>query len=118
MAEAAEAAVRGPQDSVNSMIEAFRKRRDIITKGLQSIEGIELTPPGGAFYVFPDVTAYGISSWDLAEKLLEDTGVVTVHGSAFGKYGEGFLRICYAMSNEVIEEAIQRLDSYLPRLLK
>ncbi|UCH04058.1 MAG: pyridoxal phosphate-dependent aminotransferase [Candidatus Thorarchaeota archaeon] len=116
--KAAEAAVNGPQDSVKNMIETFRKRRDIITKGLQSIEGIELTPPGGAFYVFPDVSAYGIASWDLAVKLLEDTGVVTVHGSAFGKYGEGFLRICYAMSNEVIEEAIQRLDSYLPNLLK
>jgi aspartate/methionine/tyrosine aminotransferase len=116
--KAAEAAVNGPQDSVKHMIETFRTRRDIITTGLQSIEGIELTPPGGAFYVFPDVSAYGIASWDLAVKLLEDTGVVTVHGSAFGKYGEGFLRICYAMSNEVIEEAIQRLDSYLPRLLK
>ncbi|MHA2378517.1 MAG: pyridoxal phosphate-dependent aminotransferase [Candidatus Thorarchaeota archaeon] len=116
--KAAEAAVKGPQDSVKNMIETFRKRRDIITRGLQSIEGIELTPPGGAFYVFPDVSAYKMASWDLAVKLLEDTGVVAVHGSAFGKFGEGFLRICYAMSNEVIEEAIQRLDSYLPKLLK
>ena len=85
---------------------------------MNAIEGIELAPPGGAFYVFPDVSAFGMKSWDLAVKLVEDTGVVTVHGSAFGKYGEGFLRICYAMSNEVIEEAIQRLDSYLPKLMK
>ncbi|MFQ5831683.1 MAG: pyridoxal phosphate-dependent aminotransferase [Candidatus Thorarchaeota archaeon] len=116
--KAAEAAVRGPQDSVKRMTDTFRRRRDTITKGLQAIEGIELSPPGGAFYVFPDVSRYGLASWDLAIRLLEETGVVTVHGSAFGKYGEGFLRICYAMSTEVIEEAIQRLDSYVPKLLK
>ncbi len=115
--KAAEAAVRGPQDSVKVMIDTFRKRRDIITKGLNAIEGVELSPPGGAFYVFPDVSAYGMKSWVLAVKLVEDTGVVTVHGSAFGHYGEGFLRICYAMSNETIEDAIQRLDTYLPKLL-
>ncbi|KXH73257.1 MAG: hypothetical protein AM326_00480 [Candidatus Thorarchaeota archaeon SMTZ-45] len=116
--KAAEAAVRGPQDSVKMMIETFRKRREIITKGLNAIEGVKLAPPGGAFYVFPDVSAYGLKSWDLAVKLVEDTGVVTVHGSAFGHYGEGFLRICYAMSTETIEEAIQRLDTYLPKLLR
>ena len=59
-----------------------------------------------------------MKSFDLASHLLDETGVVTVHGSGFGKYGEGFLRICYAMSIEVIEEALQRLDTYLPRLLK
>ncbi|MHA2003722.1 MAG: pyridoxal phosphate-dependent aminotransferase [Candidatus Thorarchaeota archaeon] len=116
--KAAEAAVKGPQDSVKVMTDTFRKRRDIITKGLNAIEGVELAPPGGAFYVFPDVSAFGMKSWDLAVKLVDDTGVVTVHGSAFGKYGEGFLRICYAMSNETIEEAIQRLDTYLPKLLR
>jgi aspartate/methionine/tyrosine aminotransferase len=116
--KAAEAAVRGPQDSVKMMIETFRKRREIITNGLNAIEGVKLAPPGGAFYVFPDVSAYGLKSWDLAVKLVEDTGVVTVHGSAFGHYGEGFLRICYAMSTETIEEAIQRLDTYLPKLLR
>jgi aminotransferase len=116
--KAAQAAVAGPQNSVKEMIETFRKRRDIITNGLDSIEGVKLDPPGGAFYVFPDVSAYGMNSYDLAVKLVDETGVVTVHGSAFGQYGEGFLRICYAMSTETIEEAIQRLDTYLPRLLK
>ncbi|MHA2385917.1 MAG: pyridoxal phosphate-dependent aminotransferase, partial [Candidatus Thorarchaeota archaeon] len=116
--KAAEAAVKGPQDSVKVMTDTFRKRRDIITNGLNAIEGVELARPGGAFYVFPDVSAFGMKSWDLAVKLVEDTGVVTVHGSAFGKYGEGFLRICYAMSTETIEEAIQRLDTFLPKLLR
>ncbi len=116
--KAAQAAVDGPQDCVKKMHDTFKKRRTIITKGLQSIEGIELDRPGGAFYVFPDVRAYGLKSFDLAKKLLDDIGVVTVHGSGFGQYGEGFLRLCYAVSTERIESALQRLDTYLPKLLK
>ena len=116
--KAGEAAVTGPQDCVEEMLSSFRKRRDLITKGLNSIEGVELDPPGGAFYVFPDVSAFKMKSYDLVMKILKDTNVATVHGSAFGKYGEGFLRLCYAVSEERIEEALQRLDTYLPKLLK
>lgn len=116
--KAAQAAAVGDQSCIDVMLNAFRKRREVITKGLQSIEGIELDPPGGAFYVFPDISAYGLKSFELATRLLDETGVVAVHGSGFGKFGEGFLRICYAMSIEVIEEALQRLDTYLPRLLR
>ena len=115
--KAAEAAAIGPQDCVNEMLDTFRKRREIITKGLNDIEGVELQPPGGAFYVFPDVSAYGIKSYDLVYKILNETNVVTIHGSAFGKYGEGFLRLCYAVSTERIYEALSRLDGYLPKLL-
>jgi aspartate/methionine/tyrosine aminotransferase len=116
--KAAEAAVSGPQDCVSEMLKTFRKRREIITKGLNSIDGVELKPPGGAFYVFPDVSAYQIKSYDLVLKILKETSVVTVHGSAFGKFGEGFLRLCYAVSTERIEDALSRLDTYLPKLLK
>ena len=115
--KAAEAAVSGPQDCVDDMLQTFAKRRDIITKGLNSIEGVELDPPGGAFYVFPDVSAYGLNSYDLVLKIMKETNVATVHGSAFGKMGEGFLRLCYAVSTERINEALSRLDSYLPKLL-
>ena len=115
--KAAEAAVLGPQDCVEDMLQTFAKRRDIITKGLNSIEGMELDPPGGAFYVFPDVSAYGMNSYDLVLKIMKETNVVTVHGSAFGKMGEGFLRLCYAVSTERINEAISRLDTFLPKLL-
>ncbi|MFW9908717.1 MAG: pyridoxal phosphate-dependent aminotransferase [Candidatus Thorarchaeota archaeon] len=115
--KAAEAAVTGPQDCVKDMLATFRKRRDLITKGLNDIEGFELDPPGGAFYAFPDVSAYKMKSYDLVMKILENTNVVTVHGSAFGKYGEGFLRLCYAVSTSRIEEALQRLDSFVPKLL-
>lgn len=116
--KAAKAAVSGPQDCVDEMISTFRKRRDLITRGLDAIEGVEVDPPGGAFYVFPDVSAYGIKSYDLVLRILEETGVVTVHGSAFGEHGEGFLRLCYAVSTERIEEALSRLENYLPSLLK
>jgi len=116
--KAAEAAVNGPQDCVKEMIDTFRKRRDLITKGLNAIDGVKMDPPSGAFYAFPDVSAYGRKSYDLAIDILKNTGVVLVHGSGFGRYGEGFLRLCYAVSTETIEEAMSRMDSYLPKLLK
>ena len=115
---AAKAAVEGSQDCVKEMISTFTKRRELITRGLSRIDGIEVAAPGGAFYVFPDVSAYGMKSYDLVLKILEETGVVTVHGSAFGEHGEGFLRLCYAVSTERIEEALARLDTFLPTLLK
>ncbi|MHA2055988.1 MAG: pyridoxal phosphate-dependent aminotransferase [Candidatus Thorarchaeota archaeon] len=116
--KAAQAAAISPQDCVDEMLQTFRKRRDLITKGLNDIEGTDLQPPGGAFYAFPDVSAYGIKSYDLVHKILENTNVVTVHGTAFGDYGEGFLRLCYAVSTDRINEALSRLDSYLPKLLR
>jgi aspartate/methionine/tyrosine aminotransferase len=116
--KAAEAAASGPQDCVEDMLKTFKKRRDIITKGLSEIEGMELDPPGGAFYVFPDVSAYGVKSYELVHQILKETNVVAVHGSAFGEFGEGFLRLCYAVSTERINEALSRLDSYLPKLLQ
>ncbi|MBY8996543.1 MAG: pyridoxal phosphate-dependent aminotransferase [Candidatus Thorarchaeota archaeon] len=115
--KAAEAAAIGPQDCVDEMLQTFRKRRDLITKGLDDIEGVDMQPPGGAFYAFPDVSAYGMKSFDLVHKILKDTKVVTIHGTAFGEYGEGFLRLCYAVSTERINEALSILDSYLPKLL-
>lgn len=115
--KAAEAAFAGPQTCVDEMLQTFAKRRDIITKGLNAIEGIEFDPPSGAFYAFPDISAYGMKSYDLILKILKETNVVAVHGSAFGDFGEGFIRLCYAVSTERIEEAISRLDSFLPKLL-
>lgn len=115
--KAAEAAFEGPQDCVDEMLQTFAKRRDIITKGLNAIDGIELDPPGGAFYAFPDISAYGMKSYDLVLKVLKETNVAAVHGSAFGDFGEGFIRLCYAVSTERIEQAISRLDSFLPKLL-
>jgi len=116
--KAAGAAAIGPQQCVDDMLKTFRKRRDLITKGLNDIEGVEMQPPGGAFYAFPDVSAFDLPSYDLVHKIIKETGVVTVHGTAFGKYGEGFIRLCYAVSTERINEALSILDGYLPKLLK
>jgi len=115
--KAAEAAVLGSQNCIRDMLATFRKRRDIITKGLNQIEGIEALEPGGAFYVFPDISAFGMPSVDFVEKLIKEAKVGSVHGTAFGKYGEGFVRMCYAVSTDRIEQALQRLDSYLPKIL-
>ncbi len=116
--KAAEAAVTGSQDCIRDMLATFSRRRDLITKGLNAIEGVEMKPPGGAFYAFPDMSAFNMSSQELVMNILDNTNVATVHGSAFGKYGEGFLRLCYAVSTERIEEALSRLDSYLHKLLR
>jgi len=116
--KAAEAAVIGPQDCVREMRESFRQRRDLIVKGLSAIDGVELDPPGGAFYVFPDISAFGLNSYDLVMKLLEETRVALVHGSAFGANGEGYVRICYAVSRDRIEKAIAALETFLPKLLR
>ncbi|MDF1539650.1 MAG: pyridoxal phosphate-dependent aminotransferase [Candidatus Thorarchaeota archaeon] len=115
--KAAEAAVLGSQYSVREMLDTFRKRRDIITRGLNQIEGVDALEPGGAFYIFPDISEFGLTSEKLAERILDETKVATIHGSAFGEYGEGFLRICYAVSTERIEKALQILDQYLPKIL-
>ncbi|MHA1935064.1 MAG: pyridoxal phosphate-dependent aminotransferase [Candidatus Thorarchaeota archaeon] len=115
--KAAKAAVDGPQKSVREMLSTFAKRRSILVKGFNDIEGMNLDFPTGAFYAFPDVSEYKKKTWDLAVELVQKTGVIAVHGSGFGKYGEGFLRFCYAVSTEVIEDTISRLDSYLPKLL-
>lgn len=116
--KAAEAAVTGPQDCIKDMLATFRERRNLITKGLNAIEGVELEPPSGAFYAFPNISAYGMTSHDLVIKMIQEIQVAAVHGSAFGQNGEGFMRLCYAVSTDRIEEAIGRMDRYLPQLLR
>ncbi len=115
--KAAHAALRGPQDDLENMIRVFRKRRDLIVRGLAAIDGVNVVSPNGAFYVFPDVSAYGLKSYDLVMKMIKEIQVATVHGTAFGNNGEGFIRICYAVSETVIEEALSRMDRFFPSLL-
>jgi len=116
--KAAEAAAIGPQDCVREMRESFRRRRDLIVKALSAIEDVELQPPGGAFHVLPDISAFGMKSHDLVMRILEETRVALVHGTAFGANGERHVRICYAISKDRIEKAIKALETFLPRLLR
>ncbi len=108
-------ALRGPQDSVQLMVEEFRRRRDVIVNGLNSIPGIRCARPGGAFYAFPNVQRTGMSSSELAERILQDAGVACLAGEAFGACGEGYLRFSYATALDRIEVAIGRIRRLLTR---
>ena len=109
-------ALKGPQDFVHDMVTEFRKRRDAIVDGLNAIEGISCVKPLGAFYVFPNVSQLPLSCQDLSDYLLEDAGVAVLPGTAFGKYGDGYLRLSYANSLENIQEALARMDSAISRI--
>jgi aspartate/methionine/tyrosine aminotransferase len=106
---AAVTALRGPQEFTMKMREEYRKRRDFIVRGLNSIKGIDCIKPGGAFYVFPSIKRLGMNSLEFCEILLREGGVAAVPGSGFGPYGEGHVRFSYATSMENIKEAIARV---------
>ena len=103
------AALQGPQDCVTAMVAEFRRRRDVIWKGLNEIPGFRCALPAGAFYAFPNVTGTGMSSKDLADLLLNEAGVACLDGAAFGQFGDGYLRFSYANSLANIEQALERI---------
>ena len=103
------AALTGPQDDVDRMVTEFRRRRDVIVTGLNEIPGFRCVVPDGAFYVFPNVSGTGIPSKELADMLLNDAGVACLSGTAFGSYGDGYLRFSYAASLENIQDALDRI---------
>src|SRR5262249_62195480 len=90
----------GPPDALTTMVKEFRRRRDAMVKGLNEIPGFRCVLPAGAFYAFPNVTGTGIPAKDLANLLLNEAGVACLWGSAFGDYGDGYLRFSYANSME------------------
>jgi aspartate/methionine/tyrosine aminotransferase len=110
---AAVAALKGPQDDVDRMVREFKKRRDVVVKGLNSIPGFSCIAPQGAFYAFANVRKTGMSSRDLQKALLEEAGVGTLAGTAFGAHGEGYVRLSYANSVENIEEALRRMKRFV-----
>ncbi len=110
------AALLGPQDPVEAVISEFRRRRDLIVAGLNAMPGVRCPMPRGAFYAFPNVQSFGRSSAELAEFLLEEAGVALLPGSAFGRNGEGYLRLSYANSVDNIERALERMAAALARL--
>jgi aspartate aminotransferase len=92
------------------MVEKFQHRRNIIVDGLNSIKGFRCTKPKGAFYVLPNIEETGLTSSELETLLLNEAGVAALSGTAFGKYGEGYLRFSYANSIENIEKALDRIQ--------
>ncbi|MDP4198897.1 MAG: pyridoxal phosphate-dependent aminotransferase [Bacteroidota bacterium] len=106
-------ALTGPQDWVDNVVEEFRRRRDLIVDGMNSLPGFKCHKPLGAFYVFPNTTGTGMDSRTLANKILNEGGVACLSGSTFGKYGEGYVRFSYANSMENIEKGIDRIRKLL-----
>jgi aspartate aminotransferase len=113
---AAAEALRGPQQSVDAMVEEFRTRRELIVEGLNRIPGITCRMPHGAFYVFPNVAGTGISNNELADKLLYDGGVCVLSGSAFGQHCRDHVRISYANSQANLRRALERIEEVVAGL--
>jgi aspartate/methionine/tyrosine aminotransferase len=107
------AALEGPQESVGVMMEEFTKRRDLVVEGLNSLPGVTCPTPKGAFYAFPNITGTSLSSKDFAEKAMYEAGVALLAGTAFGEFGDGYVRISFANSQENLKEAIERLRKML-----
>jgi aspartate/methionine/tyrosine aminotransferase len=109
-------ALVAPQTLVDEMAATFQRRRDCMVTGLNAIPGVSCRLPQGAFYAFPNVSAFGIPSKQLALRILDETGVALLAGSDFGRHGEGYLRLCYANSTENIERALERLAKFFANL--
>ena len=110
MQMAAIEAIYNGEDDVREMVEYYDRNRRLIVDGLNRIKGFSCHNPKGAFYVFPNIKDFGMSSRECAEYILEKTHVVTAPGDAFGEDGEGYIRICYASKYEDIKEALERME--------
>ncbi len=103
------AALTGPRDEVEAMLAEFRRRRDAVVRGLNALPGISCAVPRGAFYAFPNITGTGLGARELADRLLHEAGVAVLAGTAFGAYGEGYLRLSYANSLDNLAEAVEAI---------
>ena len=113
---AAVAALDGPQDDVAKMAAEFSQRRRLITDGLRAIPGLSCPEPEGAFYAFPNIKETGLTSAEFEDRVLNEAGVALLSGSAFGEYGEGYVRLSYANSQENIQKALDRLNKFVKGL--
>jgi len=108
-------ALKGPQTEPEKMVAEFKKRREVIVDGLNSIKGITCKKPHGAFYVFPNITETGMDSRKLGDHLLYNAGVAVLPGTSFGQYGEGYLRLSFANSVENIKKALDSIEESLKK---
>jgi aspartate/methionine/tyrosine aminotransferase len=110
-------AISGDQSSVDHMRDEFQRRRDMFVAGLNKIKGFSCRMPKGAFYAFPNITKTGWKSKTLADALLEQAGVAALSGTAFGEFGEGYLRFSVANSLENLQQALDRIDQWTKKNL-
>ena len=109
-------AIEGDQTIQKSMYEEYESRRDLVVEGINSISGLSCVVPGGAFYVFVNIQKIGMTSEEFCDYILEDSGVAMLPGTSFGQFGEGFVRICYAVGKNDINDAIQRIKISINKL--
>ncbi len=110
-------ALTGDQEPVRQMRDEFRRRRDVIVQGLNTLPGVRCAMPNGAFYAFPNITTTGLKAQELAGRLMNEAGVATLAGTSFGPGGEGYLRLSYANSVENIQEALARMGTLLTAVM-
>ena len=108
-------AINGPQDCVEDMRRQYERRRDLLYNGLKEIPGMKPFRTEGSFCTFINIKDFGVSSWEFSKELLVNAGVMTIAGTAFGEMGEGYLRICFANSDENILEGVKRIKEYVER---
>ncbi len=110
------AALTGPRTEIDAMMAEFDRRRVAVVEGLNSLPGVSCRDPKGAFYAFPNVKGTGQDSRVVADRLLQEAGVAVLSGTAFGDYGDGYLRLSYANSMENIKEAIEAMRGLLEEM--
>ncbi len=109
-------ALTGPQEVVEDMLAEYQRRRDRVVELINAIPGVHTQTPRGAFYVFPNVKSFGLTSREIASRLLDEAGVAVLAGTDFGAGGEGYLRLAYATSMEKIEAGIARMAGFFASL--
>ena len=109
-------AIEGDQTLQKNMYLEYEKRRDLIVNGINSITGLDCISPGGAFYVFVNIKKTGMTSESFCDYVLEDSGVAILPGTSFGEFGEGFVRICYAVDQDEIKNALERIKKSISKL--
>jgi aspartate/methionine/tyrosine aminotransferase len=110
------AALHGPQDEAEAKVAEYQRRRDRIVAGLNALPGVSCRVPQGAFYAFPNVGSLGLTSSEIARRLLDEAGVAVLSGTDFGPNGEGYLRLCYATSVETIDGALEQMQKFFKTL--
>lgn len=113
---AALAAIQESQDCVKEMVERYAKRREIICRGLNDIDGISCLTPESTFYAFPNIKSFGMTSWEFARYMVTEHKVAMVPGSIFGDNGEGYVRISFAVNSENLEAALERIERGVAQL--
>jgi len=114
--EASVAALNGPQEYTNYMIDRYKARRDRLVADLNAVPGIRCDLPQGAFYAFPNIAGTGLTSMEFTDKLLDAEAVAVTPGDAFGPGGEGYVRLSYANSDEMLQEGARRIKRFVDGL--